>query len=325
MVFRFFNTGGNHCCQWISADGPITTKTPDDFRKFMKEQRYGADVLLNSPGGSLSAGIELGQLFRQYNLSTRVGRIMIDKYGPNEIGGECASTCAYAFIGGIERQIPKGSRLGFHRFYNKNAITSFDKQQFSAQYLDNTQRTVAALVSYIQVMGLDAAVINLADKAGPNEMYWVSDSEARTLKIIFALNSWAPWVIEPYKNGILTYSKLDNGVAQMTLFCTRREGLQLIFTADNLSLNDMNNMKKCKSFDGHMIYFGVNVSPNDIFTGVTAERKPFLKVLLPVNGNFQTSQIFDNANYSRACSLGSITNNANFIQSIRAVARTCID
>ncbi len=59
-------------------------------------------VVLSGPGGRLSVGFELYDMFRERKLATRVD-------------DECASACTIAFLGGVERSISPGGRLGFHR------------------------------------------------------------------------------------------------------------------------------------------------------------------------------------------------------------------
>jgi hypothetical protein len=59
-------------------------------------------VVLSGPGGRLSVGFELYDMFRERKLATRVD-------------DECASACTFAFLGGVERSISPGGRLGFHR------------------------------------------------------------------------------------------------------------------------------------------------------------------------------------------------------------------
>ncbi len=59
-------------------------------------------VVLAGPGGRLSVGFDLYEMFRARKLATRVD-------------DECASACTIAFLGGVERSISPGGRLGFHR------------------------------------------------------------------------------------------------------------------------------------------------------------------------------------------------------------------
>ncbi|MFZ5781057.1 MAG: hypothetical protein ACOY4R_12740 [Pseudomonadota bacterium] len=59
-------------------------------------------VVLSGPGGRAAVGFELYRLFRQRRLATRVD-------------GSCASACTIAFLGGVQRSVSPGGRLGFHR------------------------------------------------------------------------------------------------------------------------------------------------------------------------------------------------------------------
>jgi hypothetical protein len=59
-------------------------------------------VVLAGPGGRLSVGFDLYDMFRERKLATRVD-------------DDCASACTFAFLGGVERSVSPGGRLGFHR------------------------------------------------------------------------------------------------------------------------------------------------------------------------------------------------------------------
>lgn len=68
-------------------------------------------VFLSSGGGLLKDGYRLGELFKQHQVVTVVP--------PGQI---CASSCAIAFLGGIQRRMMKGSTLLFHAPYTKSGI-----------------------------------------------------------------------------------------------------------------------------------------------------------------------------------------------------------
>jgi hypothetical protein len=59
-------------------------------------------VVLAGPGGRVSVGFALYEMFRARKLATRVD-------------DDCASACTVAFLGGVDRSISPGGRLGFHR------------------------------------------------------------------------------------------------------------------------------------------------------------------------------------------------------------------
>jgi hypothetical protein len=67
MVFRNgFNGGNCNGCEWIIAEGTIQPDTPDVFKKFLLRKKVsgGISVKFNSPGGSLIAGVRLGEMIR---------------------------------------------------------------------------------------------------------------------------------------------------------------------------------------------------------------------------------------------------------------------
>ena len=107
---------------WISADGEITADTPAAFEAFLENALIfkRQAIVINSPGGSVVAGLKLGAIIRKRDFLTTVartlktgrsvmdGHISISKLAP----GECASSCVFAFAGGIERYVADGSRVG---------------------------------------------------------------------------------------------------------------------------------------------------------------------------------------------------------------------
>src|SRR5260370_41732262 len=69
---------GKTCRTWISAVGPVTERTPDDFEAFagQKDVRR-ATLALDSEGGSVVDTIKLGRALRRLDLSTTVGPTVI--------------------------------------------------------------------------------------------------------------------------------------------------------------------------------------------------------------------------------------------------------
>jgi hypothetical protein len=111
MKFELKGTGGNcNGCEWVAAEGEITTDTPDVFEKFVKSEdrvngrHISFHLYFNSPGGTLAAGVKLGELIRKYEYSTGVASTVPDGVGASKTErGRCASACAFAFLGGIVR------------------------------------------------------------------------------------------------------------------------------------------------------------------------------------------------------------------------------
>ena len=96
MQFKLVTDNSVH---WISAEGPITKRTPEDFRAFTKQYRDALPehrpavtglVLLDSPGGNLYAGLQLGRLLREGNFATMVGKTVFPEESANGRDGHAA-------------------------------------------------------------------------------------------------------------------------------------------------------------------------------------------------------------------------------------------
>jgi hypothetical protein len=138
--------------------------------------------------------------------------------------GVCASACAYAFLGGSERAINPGSRLGFHRFFSIVALSAPTAKLFSGQDLDATQRLTAALVLYVLKMGIDARLVVLASSAGPDEVNWITPDQARDLKVVFEPNGYQPWRVEAYGIGAIAISESNDGQRSIIGACSKQFG-----------------------------------------------------------------------------------------------------
>ncbi|MVO17787.1 hypothetical protein GO984_18375, partial [Rhodobacteraceae bacterium CY05] len=165
---------------WIQARGPIDEETVADFQTFLAE---GPDWLpkrirFNSPGGSLAQGIQLGAELRRLGFATEVGNHEPHPAWPNmsswdftrRTPGICASACAYAFMGGVERRVDHGSRIGVHQFYSAaQADGGSDSQPILVQQ-GVEQELVSQLLDYTLRMGVDGRVLVHAGLSQPHEM-----------------------------------------------------------------------------------------------------------------------------------------------------------
>ena len=292
MSFKSVNTGGNHCCWWTAAEGEITDATPDAFRRPLSSENPTTLLRLNSAGGSLFGALELGLLIRQSNFETEIGHTE----GFNKLPGECASACAYAFMGGIARSLEEGAKLGVHRFYSRAAIENYSAKQFSAGDLDSTQRIFAALVLYLLKVGVKAEVVGLADKAGPDDMYWISASEAAALGITYDPKAWTPWKVEPYKGGLTAFSRSMDGTAQMTILCTRQSGPQLALTVKDWDRPTAIREATCGRNGFHPV-LGSKVPFKDVSLSELSGGGYVLKFKLPPNVPFSSPALFSDSQF----------------------------
>ena len=104
--FSYFST------TWIPPailiNGELSKETVVVVRQILNDNPRVQDVYLDSPGGDLFAGFELGGIIA----SARLNAIVND-------GAQCASACALAFLAAKERVITgaDASSFGFHRQY----------------------------------------------------------------------------------------------------------------------------------------------------------------------------------------------------------------
>jgi hypothetical protein len=117
--------------------------------------RNGA-VLLDSPGGNLKAGIEIGKAIRLKEFVTVV---------PD--GALCASACALVWLGGQVRFMAPTAKIGFHSAY---------RVEGSSQIVDGGANAVAG--AYLNTLGLPERAIYFIANAPPAGMSWLSLEDA---------------------------------------------------------------------------------------------------------------------------------------------------
>jgi hypothetical protein len=237
MRFEVVGTGGNcGACAWIAAEGEITSHTPDDFKAFLEREHGGPGIIrLNSPGGSVIAGLKLGEMFRAGGYSTEVGATHIMSGDPSYWShatsssraddGSCASACAYAFLGGLNRTAKAGT-LGFHQFYNKEPASVADGTS-------EAQAITGLLISYLKEMGIDSEILALASTTSPDELYRPDAATMTRLKITNTQKDFqfAGWTVKPYHTGAMvvgTTVDADNNEIQLALYC-RKENPSLVY------------------------------------------------------------------------------------------------
>lgn len=230
---------------WIQADGPIDDTTVEDFLTFLAE---GPDWLpkrirLNSPGGNLADGVHLGEELRRRGFATEVGGHEPHPDWPDmpywdftrRTPGSCASACAYAFMGGVERRIDAGSRIGVHQFYSARRAESGTENEPVLVQEGVEQELVSLLLDYTLRMGVDGRVLVNAGLSGPDEMYWIeSGLEAQETGLIYAPTAWNEWDIELLGEGVIAVSGRADGKYTMAALCTKSGGAYFdLFVAED--------------------------------------------------------------------------------------------
>lgn len=172
----------------IFADGVIDEGASDRLEKFLVDNKIPGDssIYVNSGGGSLLEGMKLGRVIRKHGLFTYVGRS--DSNFSKIYPGECYSACSLAFLGGIFRFSYGGSSYGVHRFYAPPGGSSIDS--------DAAQIISAAVIGYIQEMGINPSLFKLMTEAGSDEIRVLSGDEQASLGVVNNGEGPTTWTVE---------------------------------------------------------------------------------------------------------------------------------
>jgi len=144
----------------INLSGEMTSEDGDRFST-VAHQYQEAIVNLNSPGGSLLSGIQIGTIIRLRAFSTVVKGNSV-----------CASACAYAWLAGVQRYAENSSKIGFHAAYVVERGAPRE-----------TGVGNALLGSYLARIGLTDDAIAYFTSAQPDEINWLNGSVAKRIRL----------------------------------------------------------------------------------------------------------------------------------------------
>lgn len=112
--------------QTVTLLGDINYALNSGLETILKQQPLIKRVELHSEGGMIYAARVLARLIERYQLNTHVS-------------AECNSACTIVFMGGVERTLGSGAKLGFHQYkFKKNhplqAEKAVTEQEKDRQY-----------------------------------------------------------------------------------------------------------------------------------------------------------------------------------------------
>src|SRR6266478_9887045 len=136
----------------VMVEGPLVAVDEDQFAA-KTAPLPSAFVAFSSDGGSLVAGLRIGEAIRRKGFSTIV---------PD--GRHCASACALAWLGGVERFIGTSGKISFHAAYDSASGES--------------GVGTAGVDAYLSKIGLPYEAVIYTTQAAPNEMTWLNMSDA---------------------------------------------------------------------------------------------------------------------------------------------------
>ena len=264
MSFYIGGTGGRlTTSNWIAASGEITPSTPTEFENFLSDHEYHPDIVyLSSPGGSVSAAMQLGKAFRRRGMTTLVGRSVkppgeaYDDIQP----GECMSACVLAFAGGTFRYYrstfgytnisglpPKEEKnaLGLHRFYVDDNREELDLTARAAKTfgIETAQVVMGIEMAYLAEMGVDPLVLTLATVTKPRDMYTLTEAEALHFKLAMPLDLQPEWQLKFHKQAVVAEGQgsFMGGEYRVYLWCPSHSKKQLRLAIKVKATRDFSN------------------------------------------------------------------------------------
>jgi hypothetical protein len=185
-------TCGKTCRRWISAEGMITIDTPTEFHAFVEgRDARGATVVLDSEGGSTLGAMVLGDLIRNFNMATTVGRT-IELPGRDGRASrttlspraDCESMCAFVLLAGVRRYVPLEGRVRVHGIWFGDRRHNARAASYSADDLAVLQHDVGLLAQYTVRMGGSIDLLETAARVPPWEpLRLLSQEELRGMRL----------------------------------------------------------------------------------------------------------------------------------------------
>src|ERR1035437_4272328 len=142
-----------------------------------------AIVAFDSDGGSLLAGLQIGETIRMKNFTT----VVLDQT-------RCASSCALAWLGGTKRFMGSTAQIGFHAAYNSE-----------------TRQITSGGGAYLNKIGLPSAAVIYITTASPDTITWLSRSDAEKMGIDVLSFEASPILIPQQKSQVTKSPNQDAG------------------------------------------------------------------------------------------------------------------
>lgn len=170
---------GRGCPPIIAADGEITPGTTANFVSFTRQAMDRGPVsnlvLINSPGGVVLESLTFGLVLRELGASVAVARAGRQRL----IGGICFSACVYTLMGGSRRIAPPGSHLGVHRAFMGRP----GQHRGPVRAARPPKGLTVAMRNYARAMGVDPAVISIAERTPSNSIHVFRPNEMSRLRL----------------------------------------------------------------------------------------------------------------------------------------------
>ena len=157
------------CVLTVVGRGVITDQTARRFEAGVARRAGRLQVELDSPGGTLQGGFDLGVALRARGAAVRIAP-----------GATCASACAYAFLGGTARSVLAGGRLGVHQHMAE--VVTGGRRIAGEERIAIAEATLV-LRRYVADMGADPGLIAMALSVQPNQMRFLTGTELSRYRV----------------------------------------------------------------------------------------------------------------------------------------------
>lgn len=200
--------------RYVYLEGEIDSQAGKRLEAFITENNlsYTSSVVLNSPGGSLLGGIEIGRVIRKFGLKTTVGKRASKSDYDDVTAGECMSACTLAYLGGKFRLMPEASKFGVHRFY-------WTKK--GADDADVAQMLAGLVTSYMKDMDVDVELFRLSTLKGGDEILEIDRMALERLNVVNNGFERPRWSIEGANNLVYLKGERDTiyGINKFIIYC----------------------------------------------------------------------------------------------------------
>lgn len=198
--------------QTIFISGEITSETVKELVGVISSNNIKtATVNLDSPGGDLLAGIEIGKIIRKNSFHTSVDNNEKNVEDSNAI---CYSACVLIYAGGVSRSLQSGAKIGVHRF-SRNFSSEED--------LDLAQVISARVIKYLVEMGVDVKLFERMSKTAKDDIDVIELQDALRLKLVNNGEYEQGWTLENVKGEGVLYLRGINetwrGVGKLLFTC----------------------------------------------------------------------------------------------------------
>ena len=192
----------------IFADGDFTPQTPAALRAFLAHTAYTPEtrIYLNSLGGDLAAGMEVGRIIREAHLNTGVARAVhdpnmtppasapasADKPAPSVLDtaaigappsvstepGYCVSACTLAFLGGVARKVETGATYAVHQVKMECVDRRRAREQYPYVALPNVNYCPDLPQALSMVQSANGAVVEYVRSMGADPIFLTEMAKA---------------------------------------------------------------------------------------------------------------------------------------------------